>query len=217
MNVTLLFGTSQVAAAAEAYRGIERRPAGRLARGRPFGGARLRGRLDTAVDRELEAKGRRRGLGRRPRAIPLARGASAVANALEVWEDYRKRFFGRTSRSSAAAAARPQWMLWASTGTKNPAYSDIKYVEELAGPDSINTMPWETLDAFLEHGVVRGNRLDPRVETARTTRRVLADAGIDLEAHCARLQEEGVVSFAKSFQEMMEVIRERSAALQARR
>ena len=219
VNVTLLFGTSQVAAAAEAYRrGIERR----LAQGGSLEGVHsvasvFVSRLDTAVDRELDAKAAAAdSVADRERFLSL-RGASAVANALEVWEDYRKRFFGPDFEELRRRGARPQWMLWASTGTKNPAYSDIKYVEELAGPDSINTMPRETLDAFLEHGVVRGNRLDPRVETARTTRRVLADAGIDLEAHCARLQEEGVVSFAKSFQEMMEVIRERSAALQARR
>lgn len=219
VNVTLLFGTKQVAAAAEAYRrGIERR----LEKGETLEGVHsvasvFVSRVDTAVDKELDAKAAGAdSVADRERFLAL-RGASAVANALEVWEDYRARFFGSGFEELRRRGARPQWMLWASTGTKNPAYSDIKYVEELAGPDSINTMPKETLDAFLEHGVVRGNRLDPRVETARTTRRVLADAGIDLEAHCARLQEEGVVSFAKSFHEMMDVIRERSAALQARR
>lgn len=218
VNVTLLFSRRQVAAAAEAYRrGIERRLAG---------GGSLEGlhsvasvfvsRLDTSVDKELEAKASEaRTPADRERLLTL-RGSAAVANALDVWEDYRERFFGARFEELRRQGARPQWMLWASTGTKNAAYSDIKYVEELAGPDSINTMPKETLDAFLDHGVVQGNRLDPRVETARSTRRALADAGIDLDAHCERLQVEGVASFEKSFREMMDVIRERSAALARR-
>lgn len=219
VNVTLLFDRKQVAAAAEAYRrGIEKR----LAAGQSLDGLHsvasvFVSRLDTSVDKELEAKAAAAdSVADRERFLGL-RGSAAVANALDVWEDYRARFFGPAFEELRRRGARPQWMLWASTGTKNPAYSDVKYVEELAGPDSINTMPRETLDAWLEHGVVQGNRLDPRVETARATRRVLADAGIDLEAHCRKLQTDGVDLFGKSFGEMMDVIRERSAALQARR
>jgi len=219
VNVTLLFDRKQVAAAAEAYRrGVERR----LAAGLSLSGVHsvasvFVSRLDTSVDKELEAKAAEaRSVADRERFLSL-RGSAAVANALDVWEDYRARFFGSGFEELKRRGARPQWMLWASTGTKNPAYSDIKYVEELAGPDSINTMPTETLEAFLDHGVVEGNRVDPRIETARATRRALADAGIDLQAHCQKLQKDGVELFAKSFREMVDVIRERSAALQARR
>ncbi|HYJ34284.1 MAG TPA: transaldolase [Candidatus Binatia bacterium] len=219
INVTLLFDRKQVAASAEAYlRGIKKR----LDKGQSLEGLHsvasvFVSRLDTSVDKELDAKAAAAdAVADRERYLSL-RGSAAVANALDVWEDYRERFFGPGFEDLRRRGAQPQWMLWASTGTKNASYSDVKYVEELAGPDSINTMPKETLDAWLEHGVVQGNRLDPRVETARATRRVLADAGIDLAAHCRKLQTEGVALFEKSFIEMMDTIRERSAALQARR
>jgi transaldolase len=93
----------------------------------------------------------------------------------------------------------------------------VKYVEELEGPDSINTMPRETLDAFLDHGRVLGDRLDPEIENARRARQAFADAGISLQAHCERLLAEGVQSFSAAFDEMMAVIRERSVALLQRR
>lgn len=218
INVTLLFGRTQFAATAEAYRrGLERRlSSGGSIEGLHSVASIFVSRLDTSVDKELEAKAAAAdAVADRERFLSL-RGSAAVANALDVWEEYRARFFGPAFEDLRRRGARPQWMLWASTGTKNPAYSDVKYVDELAGPDSINTMPKETLDAWLDHGVVQGNRLDPRVETARTTRRVLADAGIDLEKHCAQLQKDGVVLFEKSFVEMMDTIRERSAALARR-
>ena len=171
VNVTLLFGTSQVAAAAEAYRrGIERRPAqGGSLEGVHSVASVFVSRLDTAVDRELDAKAAAAdSAADRERFLSL-RGASAVANALEVWEDYRKRFFGPDFEELRRRGARPQWMLWASTGTKNPAYSDIKYVEELAGPDSINTMPrrrstrsWSTASCAAIGSIRESRRREPR-------------------------------------------------------
>jgi transaldolase len=163
------------------------------------------------VDKDLEARAMA-APERKERYLAL-RGKAAVANALRVWQEYRARFFGPEFESHLRAGARPQWLLWASTGTKNPSYSDIKYVEELAGPDSINTMPRETLDAFLDHGTVDGNRLDPQVEPARGLLQEFAGAGISLDAHCDKLLVDGVKLFATSFEEMMAVIRERSAAL----
>jgi transaldolase len=219
VNVTLIFGRKQYASVAQAYtRGIERRlEAGGSLQGLHSVASLFVSRLDTSVDKELEGKaGASDMVADRERYLNL-RGAAAVANALDVWEEYRKRFFGAAFEPIGRRGARPQWMLWASTGTKNPAYPDIKYVVELQGPDSINTMPRETMDAFLEHGVVEGNRLDPRLETASMTRRVLADAGISLDAHCAKLLDEGVQLFQKSYRELIDVIRERSAALMQRR
>jgi len=219
VNVTLIFSRSQYAAVAAAFRrGIERR----IGRGEPLDGVHsvasvFVSRLDTAVDRELDAK--TKGISSasaRERLAPL-RGTAAVANALGVWEEYRAQFFGDSFAPLRTKGARPQWLLWASTGTKDKTYSDLKYVEELAGPDTINTMPRETLEALLDHGVVAGNRLDPAIEPARVARRALADAGVSLETHCAKLLDDGVASFAQSFNEMMEVIRERSAALSQRR
>lgn len=219
INVTLLFSRPQVAEVAAAYRrGLERR----LAEGRSLEGLHsvasvFVSRLDTSVDKELESRAAAASTpAERERLLGL-RGAAAVANALDVWEEYRARFFGAEFEGLRAKGARPQWMLWASTGTKNPAYSDVKYIEELAGPDSINTAPRETIDAWLDHGRLEGNRLDPRLETARKTRAAFAEAGISLERHCAKLLEDGVASFAQSFREMMDTIRERSAALAPRR
>jgi len=219
INVTLLFSRPQYAAVAAAYRrGIERR----IQAGLPLDGLHsvasvFVSRLDTAVDKELETRAAAApDAATRERYLTL-RGAAAVANALDVWEEYRSQLFGPAFEPLRAKGARPQWLLWASTGTKNPAYSDIKYVEELAGPDSINTMPRETLDAYLDHGSPAGNRLDPRLETARKTRSALADAGISIEEECKKLQDDGVGAFARSFDEMMAVIRERSAALANRR
>ena len=218
INVTLTFSAPQYVTVAEAFkRGIDRR----IGAGLPLDGLHsvasiFVSRLDTSVDKELEEKARNAPPAEKDRLLSL-RGRAAVANALHVWEEYRSQFFGPGYEDRRKAGARPQWLLWASTGTKNPAYSDVKYVEELEGPDTINTMPRETLDTFLDHGRVRGNRLDPEIESARRTRQALAEAGISLQAHCERLLSDGVKSFAAAFDEMMAVIQERSVALLQRR
>jgi transaldolase len=202
---------------AEAHRrGIERR----LAAGKSLDGLHsvaslFVSRLDTAVDKDLEARAQKADATLRDRLLAL-RGTAAIANALDVWEEYRSQYFGPSFETPRSKGARPQWILWASTGTKNPAYSDIKYVDELACPDSINTMPRETMDAFLDHGQVTGDKVDPALPAARKTRQAFAEVGISLEEHCNKLLDEGVASFAKSFNEMMDVIRERAAALAPR-
>lgn len=218
LNVTLLFSRPQYAEVAAAYRrGVERRVAsGQSLDGLHSVASVFVSRLDTAVDKDLDARAAAASDPVLRERLLMLRGASAVANALDIWEEYRAQFFAAGFEPLRAKGAQPQWLLWASTGTKNPAYSDVKYVEELAGPDSINTMPRETLDAYLAHGLAPTNRLDPRVETARKTRQAFADAGISLEAHCTKLLADGVQSFAQSFDEMMTVIRERSAALAQR-
>jgi len=214
VNVTLIFSRRQYAEVAAAYRrGIERR----LAAGGSLDGVHsvasvFVSRVDTSVDAEIEARGGAAAGAEQERLVGL-RGKAAVANALDIWEEYRSRFFSPDFEKLRARGARPQWLLWASTGTKNKAYSDVKYVEELMGPDTVNTMPMDTLEAWLDHGVAAENRLDPRIEAARRTRRELAEAGISLDEHCARLLVDGVRSFAQSFDEMMAVVRERSAAL----
>ncbi|HEX5030591.1 MAG TPA: transaldolase [Candidatus Eisenbacteria bacterium] len=217
INVTLIFSRPQYAQVAQAHRrGIERR----LAAGKPLDGLHsvaslFVSRLDTAVDKDLEARAQKTDGLERDRLLAL-RGTAATANALDVWEEYRAQYFGPSFETLRSKGARPQWILWASTGTKNPAYSDIKYVDELACPDSINTMPRETMDAFLDHGKVTGDRVDPALPAARKTRQAFAEVGISLEAHCRKLLDEGVASFATSFNEMMDVIRERAAALAPR-
>ncbi len=218
INVTLIFSAPQYVTVAEAFkRGIDRRiGAGHSLEGLHSVASVFVSRLDTTVDKELEEKAGAAASGEKDRYRAL-RGKAAVANALHVWEEYRAQFFGPNFEDRRRAGARPQWLLWASTGTKNPAYPDVKYVEELEGPDTINTMPRETIEAFLDHGKVLGNRLDPEIGNARRTRQALADAGISLQAHCERLLADGVKSFATAFDEMMAVIRERSVALLQRR
>jgi transaldolase / glucose-6-phosphate isomerase len=218
INVTLAFSAPQYVTVAEAFkRGIDRRiGAGLSLDGLNSVASIFVSRLDTSVDKELEEKAKSAPPAEKERYLSL-RGKAAVANALHVWEEYRAQFFGANFEDRLRAGAKPQWLLWASTGTKNPAYSDVKYVEELAGPDTINTMPRETLDAFLDHGKVTGNRLDPEIEPARRTRQAFADAGISLQTHCERLLADGVKSFSTAFDEMMAVIRERSVALLQRR
>ena len=218
INVTLLFSRPQYAEVAKAYRrGIERRlKAGLSIEGLHSVASVFVSRLDTAVDKELDTRAAAAGSPAERETLLGLRGAAAVANALDVWEEYRAQFFGPAFEGLKAKGARPQWMLWASTGTKNPAYSDVKYIEELAGPDTINTAPRETIDAWMDHGRVDGNRLDPRIETARKTRDAFAAAGISLEKHCEKLLQDGVKSFSQSFKEMMDTIRERSAALAPR-
>ncbi|MGE5176952.1 MAG: transaldolase [Hyphomicrobiales bacterium] len=219
VNVTLIFSRPQYAAVAAAFRrGVERR----IERGASLVGVHsvasvFVSRLDTSVDRELDAKAKGISAASARERLATLRGTAAVANALDLWEEYRAQFFGPSFDALRKQGARPQWLLWASTGTKDKAYSDLKYVEELAGPDTINTMPQATLDALLDHGTVSGNRLDPAIDAARAARAALAGAGISIEAHCAKLLDDGVASFAQSWNEMMEVIRERSAALSQRR
>lgn len=219
VNVTLMFSRPQYAEVGAAYRrGIERR----IRAGKPLEGLHsvaslFVSRLDTSVDKELEARAAKAANEAERRRLLDLRGKAAVANAIDIWEEYRERFFGQAFDDLRGEGARPQWILWASTGTKNPAYPDTKYVEELASPDSINTMPRETLDAVLDHGRVEGNRVDPAIEPAQRTRREFEAVGISLQEHCQRLLVDGVVSFATSFDEMMDVIRERSAALAHRR
>ncbi|HKQ18446.1 MAG TPA: transaldolase [Candidatus Eisenbacteria bacterium] len=219
INVTLIFGRAQYVRVAEAYkRGLKRRVAsGASLAGLHSVASLFVSRLDTSVDKELDERAKAAATPKERERFLNLRGAAAVANAFDVWEEYRAQFFTSDFDALRKAGATPQWILWASTGTKNPAYSDVKYVEELAGPDSINTMPQETLQAFLDHGRVPGDRMTPRVETARKVRAAIQAAGVSIDAHVAKLLEEGVASFAKSFDEMMDVIRERSAALTHRR
>jgi transaldolase / glucose-6-phosphate isomerase len=219
INVTLIFSALQYVTVAEAYkRGIDRRIGAGLPLDNLHSVASLFvSRLDTSVDKELAEKAGAAATPAEKERFLSLQGKAAVANALHVWEEYRQQFFGEGFQARRKAGARPQWILWASTGTKNPAYSDVKYVEELAGPDSINTMPRETLDALLDHGRITGNRLESGVEPARRVRREFADAGISIQAHCERLLRDGVKIFAASFDDLMAVLRERSAALLQRR
>jgi transaldolase len=193
VNVTLLFGLAAHAAVMAAYvAGLEERlRRGLLVDHVASVASFFVSRVDTAVDRLLAERGREDLVGR-----------TAVANARLAYARAAGVFDGDRFADLRRAGARPQRLLWASTGTKDPRYSDVKYVEELAGPDVINTMPPATLAAFRDHGQV-ADALTGSEAAASATLKELAVAGVDLDAVTARLLEEGVAAFAASMRDLL--------------
>jgi len=159
-------------------------------------------RIDTKADALLDP------------GSPL-RGQLAIASARVAYQRYQARFAGAGWERLAALGARPQRPLWASTGTKNPAYSDVRYVSELIGPGVINTMPDHTLHAFADHGAV-ARTLDADPEAAARTVGAAPAAGIDLAALTAQLEREGVESFCDSYHRLLDCIARKLAAGAAR-
>ncbi len=205
INVTLIFSLERHAAVAEAYlRGLERLVASggdpsRVASVASF----FVSRVDTETDRRLAELGR-----------DDLSGKLAVANAKLAYQRYLEVFAEKRWERLAARGARPQRCLWASTSTKNPAYHDVLYVEELIGRETVNTMPFETIAAFQDHGVVE-DTLTQGVDEARELLEDLAAAGVDYEDVVATLETEGVQKFADSFTQLLEGIEARRAALAA--
>jgi transaldolase len=203
INITLIFALDRHAAVAEAYlRGLERLVEGgadptHVASVASF----FVSRVDTEADRRL-AEIERGDL----------QGRLAVDNAKLAYEQYLEVFSGPRWEMLAAAGARPQRCLWASTSTKNPAYRDVLYVEELIGPNTVNTMPFETIDAFQDHGVVR-ETLTEGVEEARTLLKELEAAGIDYDDVTKTLEREGVEKFSASFASLLGGIDAKRAVL----
>jgi transaldolase len=154
-------------------------------------------RVDTKVDKYLEETGERAAL--------EARGKAAIANAKLAYEAYNEIFGGDEFAELKAAGARVQRCLWASTSTKNPDYRDVLYVEELIGPDTVDTMPLETITAFNDHGDMK-RTLDRDLDGARQAIREVEASGISMERVTDELIAEGVASFAKSFDELLETI-----------
>jgi transaldolase len=156
-------------------------------------------RVDTKADAQLEA------------GSPL-RGRVAIANAQLAYARYRARFASQRWARLARHGAGPQRPLWASTGTKDPAYSDVVYVERLVAPEVINTMPEQTLRAFAEHGTV-GPVLDTDPAAAEHVLAAAAVVGVDLPAITAELEREGVQSFADSYTELVRCIEYKRAQI----
>jgi transaldolase len=203
INVTLVFSLARHAEVAEAYlRGLERLveeggdPAQVISVASFFVS-----RVDTEADRRLEEVGR-----------PDLQGKLAVANAKLAYQHYLETFSGARWEALVAKGARPQRCLWASTSTKNPAYRDVLYVEELIGPDTVNTMPAETIAAFQDHGVV-ADTLTEGVDDARSLLDELAAAGVDYDDVVETLEREGVEKFADSFRELRAGIHAKREAL----
>ena len=170
-------------------------------------------RVDTLVDKLLSEKALTAPPALHGRLDAL-RGKAALANAKVVYQDYLAAFGTDSWKALAAKGARVQRPLWASTGTKNPAYSDLLYVENLVGPDTVNTVPEKTLEALLDHGRDLGDTVFEGVDEARRTLDELRELGVDVEALGEKLQGEGVVLFEKSYDELLGVVEERRRAAQ---
>ncbi len=207
VNVTLLFSVTMYERVVEAYlRGLERRhEAGGDLRGVASVASFFVSRVDTAVDALIEERLDQTQAPQTRATLEGLLGRAAVANAKRAYQRYRDLFVGERWDRLAAEGARTQRLLWASTSTKNPRYSDVKYIEELIGPETVNTVPPATLAAFRDHGQPRPSLLEG-VERAERDLAALADHGIDLEAVAHRLLKEGVTQFVQAFDKLLAAV-----------
>jgi transaldolase len=211
VNVTLLFSPERYRAVTRAYMdGLS----ARVARGQPVTGIAsvasfFLSRIDTAVDKQLDAL-----VSRGQPAAKSLRGKAAIASACRAYEIYEETLATSQWQSLVALGARPQRLLWASTSTKDPSYSPVKYVEELVVPDTVNTMPLETIDTYRRIGRPQ-LRLERHIAEAADQRESFERLGVDLEAVAAQLEREGVTKFIEPFdklQKWLEVKRKAPAA-----
>ena len=199
VNVTLMFSVEMYRRVARAYiAGLSTRhgrgePIDRVASVASF----FVSRVDTKIDPQLDKIGTPSALG--------ARGRAAIANAKQAYEAFGEIFGGDEFADLRAAGARVQRCLWASTSTKNPDFRDVLYVEELIGPDTVDTMPLDTIKAFIDHGEVR-RTLDSDLDAAHEAIRAVEAEGISMEQVTDELIDEGVASFSKSFDELLDTI-----------
>ncbi|QDV38120.1 transaldolase [Tautonia plasticadhaerens] len=210
INVTLLFSVEAYEAVAHAYIRALRR---RVEAGRPIDhvasvasffvsriDAEVDGRLDAIIAKESDA-------GRKAKLEAL-KGKAAIANAKIAYESFGKIFSGPEWQALAAKGAKPQRLLWASVGTKNPSYPDTLYIDELIGPDTVSTMPPETYQAFRDHGrVVDSPPLTADTAAAHEVMADLAGAGVDFKDVTDHLLKDGVQKFAKSFDDLLGAVR----------
>ncbi len=204
VNVTLLFAVDAYQSVAEAYlAGLERLVAGG---GDPAKVSSVASffisRIDSAVDALLSSRIQASKDPAEQQALETLKGRTAIASGKLAYQRYKQIFAGERWRRLAAASARPQRLLWASTSTKNPQYRDVLYVEEMIGPDTVNTMPLATLDAFRDHGKLR-NSLEENIEGAEAAVRGLESLGISLADVTSRLREEGVQLFQDAFDKLL--------------
>ena len=206
INVTLIFSLERYRAVTNAYiRGLQRLVA---SGGNPSLVASVASffvsRVDTEADKRLEKVGRKD-----------LQGKLAIANAKLAYQAFEEIFSGEDWEFLESKGATKQRPLWASTSTKNPEYGDVMYVEELVGPETVNTMPTDTLEAFMDHGEVRsaspgGSPIEEGLDEARALIVRLKEAGVDYESVTEVLEKEGVAKFADSFDELLEGIKDKS-------
>lgn len=206
VNVTLIFSLRRYAEVIEAYlSGLERFAAAGGDPSRVHGVASFfLSRVDTEVDRRLDSIGT-------PQALEL-RGRTAVAQAKLAYDLFMEQFSGGRWEKLATAGAHPQRPLWASTSTKNADYDDLLYVSGLMGPQTVNTMPEATLEAVLDHARI-ARTIDADLDAARRHMTALTEVGVDTEEVVELLSEQGVAAFTKSFDELMQALDDKAAAL----
>jgi transaldolase len=212
INITLMFSLADYEAVAEAYlQGLE----ARVAAGKPIDHVHsvasfFVSRVDSLVDSWLEATAKESG----PKAeqVLSLRGKLGVANSRLAYRRFAEIHSSGRWKALAAKGATVQRMLWASTSTKNPVYDDLLYVNNLIGPHTVNTLPESTYEAFKDHGLVE-RTIDKDLDAADALMKALADAGIDVDAATAKLQVDGVEVFVKSFDQVVDIVEQRRAAL----
>jgi transaldolase len=203
VNITLLFAIEAHGRVIESYLGgLEDRVKARL----PIDGLAsvasfFVSRVDTEIDKRLDALIAKASQPEKER-LQLLKGRAAIANAKLAYRLFKQKFAGPRWEALAKQGARVQRPLWASTSTKNPAYRDVMYVEELIGPDTVDTMPPATIDAFSDHGVV-ARTVDKKVAVAEGLLKEIEAVGIPIREVTEKLLVEGIASFQKSFDELI--------------
>ncbi|MFE9749788.1 transaldolase [Saccharothrix saharensis] len=200
VNVTLIFSVERYRHVMEAFvAGLEQAKAnGHDLRGIHSVASFFVSRVDTEIDKRLDALGT-------PAAAGL-RGKAAIANAVLAYAAYQEVFRGERWEALAAAGARAQRPLWASTGVKDPQYSDTRYVDQLVVADTVNTMPEKTLHAVADHGKIEGDKVTGRAAEAQEVFDGLVEVGIDLDDVFVALETEGVDKFEKSWAELLDTV-----------
>ncbi|MBF2037350.1 MAG: transaldolase [Leptolyngbyaceae cyanobacterium T60_A2020_046] len=207
VNVTLLFSVQSYIDTAWAYiRGLEARAAaGQDVRNLASVASFFLSRIDSKVDDRLDAEIAATTDADRQARLANLKGKIAIANAKLAYQEYKKIISSDRWQALAAKGARVQRLLWASTSTKNPAYSDVMYVDELIGPDTVNTLPPNTIEACADHCDV-ASRIEQDVEAAQAAIASLAELGIDLDQIMAELLEEGIDKFIQPFDALMDAL-----------
>jgi transaldolase len=207
--VTLLFGLPRYRQVAEAYiTGLEARaaqgqPVKQIASVASFFLSRIDVLVDPLVDKFLES-------GRKPEIARRVRGQVAIASAKAAYRIYKEIFGGNRFKKLADKGARVQRLLWASTGTKDPSYSDVKYIEPIIGPQTINTVPLKTIDAYRDHGAPQLS-LEQDVKEADRVLARLPELGISLDQVTQQLEDDGVKKFDQPFDQLMAAITKKSS------
>ncbi|HET9922372.1 MAG TPA: transaldolase [Ktedonobacteraceae bacterium] len=216
INITLIFSLENYRQVAEAYLGAleEREASGKDISHIASVASFFVSRVDVLVDQLLEEKIKATTESAQQQQLKALRGRAAIANARLAYQEFKHLFGGSRFAALKQRGAHVQRPLWASTGAKNPAYRDVRYVEELVGPDTVNTMPLKTLDAFRDHGQVRLS-IEENLSQAQAEMAALEEVGIHYDQVTRQLQEEGVQKFIDSFQKLFQCIESKQHALRS--